>query len=239
MEFNEFNNRWRNAFGYCLTERQGAEQWRAFLESELCNDAVVAMLLKQYSERYNQLIAEESPHAKDRIPTLDAFKARYFAMIRERNTANSKPTGCRTCGGNGHVFALAPCVDDRGRVRAPENFTTVELKRVYWGVEVYDCPTCRSEGYGPNYALRQRVLENSMPEVVRPGEHGSPYGYPVGGDAIIKNVLEARFQTERVAREPPVKVQPEVHPEVQLPPEVRELELEEAFPLEGQAPAMA
>ena len=192
MKFEEFNDLWVAAFGSQLTARNGAASWAEFVEDDRGSDGLLVRVLNEFANEYTAMTRAMSPHAKNAIPTLKAYKDRYFEHINARKAANAQPSNCAMCGGFGRVYALAPCKGDAGRQLAPEDWRTVSRDRVYPFAEAYDCPTCKRDAYKSD-ALLQRVAEHCLPEVVAANDPRNAYGVPMGGDAIIREDLRRRL----------------------------------------------
>ena len=199
MQFKDFNSLWYTAYNWRLDARGDAE-WAAFVENPKCYDRGIAETLAEFSREYIKAKESGNGKYKDRIPTLAEFKHRYFNTLPERKLkwdaerGNMKLDGrCLVCGGGGKVFALAPCVGDIDRKFAPEDWRTVEKKRMYWGVEIYPCPLCLEGQYHGDHTLRNRVMENCVPEFVPADHKANTYGVPMGGDQLIKWSLADRF----------------------------------------------
>lgn len=189
MNFEDFNRRWADAFRYKLTAATSGS-FAAFVEDERTNDRLVVKVLREFSEEYNAAVRAMNPHAKDHIPSCDAFRARYFEYINERKTPTL--SSCPVCGGGGRVFCMAP--KRERRQFAPEDYRTVAAENVGCGVEYYPCPECRAAEYRSG-ELRERVRHNSAPEFIKPEASG--LSYTICGDKLIRDTLWERFQAER------------------------------------------
>ena len=201
MKIDDFNSIWYSAFGWKLAEGTGVDEWAGFVQDARSNDAVLRETLKVFSREFTNAKESGSKTYRDRIPTLDEFKRRYFALLpelkrkwdAERNGGMKLDGRCLVCGGGGKVFALAPCIGDLDRKLAPEDWRTITRDRIYYGVELYPCPLCYEGSYHGDHTLRNRVLQNSVPEFVPARHKDNPYGYAVGGDWLILNSLHDRF----------------------------------------------
>ena len=203
MNINDFNGKWYSAFGWKLDEA-AAKEWSAFVEHPKSNDAGLSETLREFSEEYNQAKADGKSNYRDRVPTLDEFKKRYFATLPERKRRwdaeerGSNVNGrCLVCGGTGKVYALAPCIGDIERERAPEDWRTLTADRMYYGAECYPCPICLEGCYHGNHTVRNRVLNTCVPETVPANHKDNPYGRVVSGDWLILNRLYDRFAVKR------------------------------------------
>jgi len=198
MTFEMFQEKFAAAFGSKLTERNGLTEWSDWIEDSQRSDGLIVKVLREFADSYNAAVAAMSPNAKNLVPTLEGFKARYFAVIRESRQANAPRSNCRTCGGRGIVFALAPSKGDANRQLAPEDWRDVSLARVSPFAEAYNCPTCGAGAkmYDGKDFFRQRVLDHSLPEIVPADDPRNPYGFALGGDLLIRWRLEDRFAAE-------------------------------------------
>lgn len=201
MKITEFNSLWYSAFGWKLDERGGFDEWGVFVDNERSNDRAIRETLNTFSRAYTDAKEKGRTNYRDIVPTVDEFKRRYFALLpelkrkweAERNGGMKLDGRCLVCGGGGKVFALAPCIGDLERQYAPEDWRTITRERMYYGVELYPCPVCYEGGYHGDHTLRNRVLQNSVPEFVPARHKDNPYGYAVGGDWLILNSLHDRF----------------------------------------------
>lgn len=203
MQFEKFQEKYAAAFGSKLTERNGLTEWADWIEDDQRSDGLIVKVLREFADEYNSAIAAMSPNAKSFVPTLEGFKARYFAIIRESRQATGERSDCRTCGGRGIVFALAPCKGDGNRQLAPEDWRDVSLARVYPFAEAYNCPACRATAkmYEGKEFFRQRVEAHCLPEIVAADDPRNPYGGAIGGDLLIRWRLADRFAAE-AAKQP-------------------------------------
>lgn len=200
MKITEFNSLWYSAFGWKLDEKGGADEWAAFVDNPKSNNGAIREVLHTFSGAYADAKEKGKSNYKDIIPTVDEFKRRYFAMLPELKRKWDAERGgmkldghCLVCGGGGKVWALAPCIGDLDREYAPEDWRTITRERMYYGVECYPCPICYEGSYHGNHTLRNRVLENSVPEIVPAKHKDNHYGYACGGDYLILNALRDRF----------------------------------------------
>lgn len=227
MTFEEFNDKWCEAFGARLTERNGAGTWADFVEDERCSDGLIVKVLNEYADEYAELCKVMSPHARKAIPTCKAFRKRYFEYIDAARAARGVPvSACKTCGGYGHVVGLAPCKDDPDRKRSPEDYRTVPLERVYPFPEAYDCPTCRADSYRGRDELRARLLSNALPEIVPADHPRNNTGAETNAYSLIRDELWKRGETLR---------QQQRQTAAEMPPPGWESddELEREFPMEA------
>ena len=210
MRFEMFQEKFAAAFGNKLTERNGLLEWSDWIEDDQRSDGLIVKVLREFADSYNAAIAQMSPNAKNLIPTLEGFKARYFAIVRESRQTGSPRSNCRTCGGRGVVFALQPCRSDVNRELAPEDWRDVSLGRVYPFAEAYNCPTCRASAkmYEGKDWLRQRVLNHSLPEIVPADDPRNPYGSVLTGDQIIRWRIADRFAAEAAKQPDPEEAFP-------------------------------
>lgn len=212
MRFEIFQEKYAAAFGSKLTERNGLTEWADWIEDDQRSDGLLVKVLREFADDYNAALAAMSPNAKSFVPTLEGFKSRYFAIIRESRRNTGGRGECSTCGGGGIVFALAPCNGDGNRELAPEDYRDVSLARVYPFAEAYNCPVCRAsvKMYEGRELFRRRVLEHCVPEVVSADDRRNPYGIAIDGGRLIRLLLADRFAGAAAAAQGP--------------------ELEEAFP---------
>ena len=201
MDFEDFNTEWSKAFGSRLTERSGASAWSDFVEDQRTSDGLLMKVLGEFAADYNAACKDMSPHAKNCIPTYRAFRDRYFEYIAARNPA--PPSNCPTCGGRGIVYALAPCKGDGDRRLAPEDFRAVSLERAYPFAEAYNCPTCCANRklYEGKDCLRNRVLQNCVPEFMAATDPRNIFGVALTGDAFIRMTLRERAKAVGVVGE--------------------------------------
>lgn len=200
MEINKFNELWYSAFGWKLTKDNGIAEWSAFVEHPKSKDAALREVLGLYSKEFSQAKSEGKSNYRDRTPTLDEFKNRYFALLPElKRKWNAEQIGmridgrCLVCGGGGKVWTLAPQKDDGERRKCPEDWQTVGAENLYPFAEVRHCPVCAAGAYHDDHALRNRVQAVCLPEIVPAGDRRNPYGYALGGDALIRQYLGDKY----------------------------------------------
>ena len=205
MQFEKFQEKYAAAFGSKLTERNGLTEWSDWIEDSQRSDGLIFKVLREFAEDYNSAIKAMSPNAKAFVPTLEGFKDRYFAIIRESKQAQSPRSNCPICGGRGVVFALSPSRGDGDRQLAPEDYRDVNLARVYPFAEAYNCPECQKDAkmYEGREFFRQRVLDHCLPEVVPADDPRNPYGSAISGDLLLRRALADRAaQSRRPAAAP-------------------------------------
>lgn len=192
MKFEMFQEKYAAAFGSKLTERNGLTEWGDWIGDEKRNDGLIVKVLHFFADEYNSAIAAMSPNAKNLVPTLEGFKAKYFAIIRESRPASAQRSDCQICGGRGLVFVLAPLASDRLRKFWPPDYRRIDPDQ-YIGVELTPCPVCHSDRY-PEFELRKRVEYNSLPERVAIDHPARIPGYcdrsVIWGDALLKEYVE-------------------------------------------------
>lgn len=206
MTFDKFNSLWYEAFGWRLNEK-GDSEWAEFVDNPKCNDFGISETIRAFAKDYIAAKDSGKSNYKDKVPTLAEFKKRYFDTMPEwkrkqtaRDFGRMKLSGqCLVCGGTGRVVALAPCIGDIEREKAPEDWRTVTADRFVSGVEIYPCPICYEGNYHGNHTLRNRVLENSLPEIMLVGHKNNPCNYPLFGQQVMEDYLYNRFASEREA----------------------------------------
>ncbi len=200
MNIDQFNGYWYSAFGWKLTEANGVNEWAAFVGHAKSNDRAIRETLRDFSDEYNRAKSEGKANYKDRVPTLDEFKTCYFTSLPERKRRwDAEQRGMRTdgrclvCGGGGIVWTLAPQKDDGDRRKCPEDWRTVGREGLYPFAEARHCPLCCEGAYHGDHDLRNKVQKNCLPETVDKSDPRNPFGYPVGGDKLIRDYLADKY----------------------------------------------
>lgn len=197
ISFEEFNEFWAGCFGNKLTDRNGIDEWRTFVEGEKISVRGLRETVQEFAGEYNRL---QDEGRNPTVPALSRVRQRYFDTLRDRqrkwNADRAGMTGngirCAACSGSGRVWALAPAIDDRDRKAAPPDFRTIDPSHAYLGVEAYPCPVCRESEYRDPY-LRERVRNHSLPELVGAEHPDNPFGWPSNGGRLIIDVMHKRM----------------------------------------------
>jgi len=208
MEINKFNEAWYSAFGWKLSNANGIGEWSAFIGHPRISDAALRETLRLYSDEFSRSKSEGKSNYRDRIPTLDEFKNRYFGILPElkrkweAERIGMKLDGrCLVCGGGGKVWTLAPQKDDGDRRKCPEDWQSVGAENLYPFGELRHCPVCGEGAYHGDHTLRNRVQAVCLPETVPAGDRRNPYGYALSGDALIRRYLHDKYDVAALERE--------------------------------------
>ena len=202
ITFDEFNEFWAGEFGSKLTERNGLPEWREFVEGQYISVRGLKETVREFSAEYNRALDEGRP-VNNLLPSLSRVRGRYKATLKERQRkwaehssgVTASGGSCVFCGGVGRVWAMDPAKDDGARKLAPEDFRNISADRVYWGVEFYPCPNCRSDAYSKSPIVAERLREHSLPETVPAGHRDNPFGYSCHGGRLILDMLRRRLET--------------------------------------------